>query len=59
MMALGCLFPVLFFLSGAVIGGIIGGQVGSIWGSASGLLLGIGIPAILFFAMARAKRRKD
>ncbi|MBW4330522.1 hypothetical protein KY084_06490 [Stakelama sp. CBK3Z-3] len=51
MMAIGCLFPVLFFLGGAVLGGVLGGQQGSIWGAVAGLIIGLGIPTAMLIGM--------
>lgn len=58
MLALGCLFPVAFFIGGAILGALIGGESGSIWGVATGLVFGIAVPAVLALLFARARRKE-
>lgn len=57
MLALGCLFPVAFFIGGAILGALIAGEPGSIWGAATGLVVGIAVPAVLALLFARARRK--
>ncbi|WNO54307.1 hypothetical protein [Stakelama saccharophila] len=58
MLALGCLFPVLFFIGGAILGAIWFGEQGSIWGAIAGLVLGTLAPLVMFWAFAGARKKK-
>ncbi|TPG13265.1 hypothetical protein EAH87_17585 [Sphingomonas koreensis] len=57
MLAIGCLFPVLFALGGVVLGALLDGQQGSIWGGAIGLAIGLAVPVAWLYALAAARRR--
>jgi hypothetical protein len=58
MLALGCLFPVAFFIGGAILGALIAGESGAMWGAATGLGMGIAVPAVLALLFARARRKR-
>ncbi|TPG38016.1 hypothetical protein EAH79_17230 [Sphingomonas koreensis] len=57
MLAIGCLFPVLFALGGMVLGALMDGQQGSIWGGALGLAIGLAVPAAWLYVLAAARKR--
>ena len=61
MIAVGCLFPFMLALAGAIAGGTRGGAWDSAVGAGIGLLIGAAIPAIGFmvFSMARKKPNRQ
>ncbi|AKH43150.1 hypothetical protein FHS61_001150 [Altererythrobacter atlanticus] len=58
MLALGCLFPVLLAIGGAMIGAMLGGNTGTLWGGIGGLALGCAVPAIMLFALGSARNKR-
>ncbi|GAA4763053.1 hypothetical protein GCM10023219_04160 [Stakelama sediminis] len=58
MLALGCIFPVAFFIGGALLGAALGGNSGSIWGAIAGLVLGLAVPAVMFRALIAARKKR-
>lgn len=57
MLALGCLFPVLLAIGGAMLGAMLAGDTGVLWGGLGGLALGAAVPAIMLRALASARKR--
>jgi len=58
MLAVGCLAPVLLLIGGALIGAWLGGTAGSIWGSGIGLVLGLGLAAVMVGGLLGARRKR-
>ena len=58
MLALGCLFPVFLALAGGLVGSFVGGQPAILWGGALGAIAGCAIPALMLFALVRARERR-
>jgi len=56
MLAVGCLFPFMLVVAGAIIGGTNGGAKESLIGAVIGLVIGAAIPAIAFFAFSRMNK---
>jgi|GEM_PF-3914558 len=56
MLALGCLFPVLLAIGGAMLGAMLAGDTGALWGGLGGLALGSAVPAVLLAGLASARR---
>lgn len=57
MIALGCLFPVLLVVGGAIAGGTHGGAQDAAIGAGIGLVAGAALPAAAFFLFSRARRK--
>lgn len=57
MFAIGCLFPVLLFIGGAIIGALLGGSTGTMWGAISGAGLGLVMLAALFGVLRKAGKQ--
>lgn len=59
MLAVGCLFPFLVLLGGAILGAKIGGAEGSLIGGIIGLAIGVAVPAVAFWALRKATADKE
>jgi hypothetical protein len=58
MMAVGCLFPILFLAIGGFLGGWLGGRTAMFWGGGIGLVLGLGLLATMFYALIAARKAR-
>ena len=56
MAAVGCLLPFLLAIGGAILGAMMAGDEGAIWGGLAGLVIGLAVPAVLFYALASARK---
>lgn len=57
MIAVGCLFPFLLVVAGAIVGGMRGGAEASALGAGIGLVVGAAVPAAVFLAFSAARRK--
>lgn len=58
MLAVGCLFPFMLALAGAIIGGTHGGAQESLIGAIIGLVVGGAVPSFAFLVFSRMNKKK-
>lgn len=59
MLAVGCLFPFLVLLGGAILGARVGGAQGSLLGGIAGFAIGLVVPVAGFWMLRRATEDEE